>query len=110
MAAPVTIVILALAFALGLAVGSFANVVIARVPKGESILHPPSHCPSCGAPVRPRDNVPVVSWIAAPGPVPRLRLAHPGPLPPRRAGRRPPRPRDRRHRHRSAKGANWNAA
>ncbi len=67
MAAPVTIVILALAFALGLAVGSFANVVIARVPKGESILHPPSHCPSCGAPVRPRDNVPVVSWLVLRG-------------------------------------------
>ena len=67
MAAPVTIVILALAFALGLAVGSFANVVIARVPKGESILHPPSHCPSCGAPVRPRDNVPVLSWLVLRG-------------------------------------------
>ena len=62
-----TIVILVVAFLLGLAVGSFANVVIARVPQGESILHPPSHCPSSGAPVRPRDNVPVVSWIALRG-------------------------------------------
>jgi leader peptidase (prepilin peptidase) / N-methyltransferase len=67
MAAPVTIVILALAFLLGLALGSFANVVIARVPQGGSILHPPSHCPSCGAPVRPRDNVPVASWIVLRG-------------------------------------------
>jgi leader peptidase (prepilin peptidase) / N-methyltransferase len=67
MGAPVTIMILALAFLLGLAVGSFANVVIARVPQGESILHPPSHCPSCGAPVRPRDNVPVASWIVLRG-------------------------------------------
>src|SRR4051812_18180417 len=67
MGTPVTIVILALAFLFGLAVGSFANVVIARVPRGESILHPPSHCPSCGAPVRPRDNVRVVSWIVLGG-------------------------------------------
>ena len=62
-----TVVILGLAFALGAAVGSFTNVVIARVPRGESILHPPSHCPSCGAPVRPRDNVPVVSWLVLRG-------------------------------------------
>jgi leader peptidase (prepilin peptidase) / N-methyltransferase len=33
------------------------------VPRGESIAHPPSHCPACGADVRPRDNVPVVSWL-----------------------------------------------
>ena len=62
-----TIVILSLAFAFGSAVGSFANVVIARVPRGESIMHPPSHCPSCGAPVRPRDNVPLVSWMVLRG-------------------------------------------
>lgn len=48
---------------LGLAVGSFLNVVIWRVPRGESIVSPPSHCPSCGHEVRPRDNVPVVSWV-----------------------------------------------
>ncbi|MDQ1603495.1 MAG: leader peptidase (prepilin peptidase) / N-methyltransferase [Actinomycetota bacterium] len=48
---------------LGLAVGSFLNVVIWRVPRGESVVHPPSHCPSCDAPVRPRDNVPVLSWL-----------------------------------------------
>ena len=47
----------------GLAVGSFLNVVIWRVPRGESVVRPPSACPGCGTPVRPRDNVPVVSWL-----------------------------------------------
>ena len=48
---------------LGLAVGSFLNVVVWRVPRGESVVRPPSACPACSAPVRPRDNVPVVSWV-----------------------------------------------
>ncbi|MGO9855011.1 MAG: prepilin peptidase [Acidimicrobiales bacterium] len=48
---------------LGLAVGSFLNVVIYRVPRGESIVSPRSACPTCGAPIRERDNVPVVSWL-----------------------------------------------
>jgi leader peptidase (prepilin peptidase)/N-methyltransferase len=48
---------------LGLLVGSFLNVVVWRVPRGESITHPPSHCPACGRPIRPRDNVPVLSWV-----------------------------------------------
>lgn len=48
---------------LGLAVGSFLNVVIWRVPRGESVVHPPSACPSCGTRIRARDNVPVVSWL-----------------------------------------------
>jgi leader peptidase (prepilin peptidase)/N-methyltransferase len=47
----------------GLVVGSFLNVVIWRVPRGESIVSPPSHCPGCERPVRPRDNIPVVSWL-----------------------------------------------
>lgn len=47
----------------GLLVGSFANVVIARVPAGGSIVSPPSACPECAAPIRPRDNVPVLSWL-----------------------------------------------
>ena len=50
-------------FVAGVLVGSFLNVVIWRVPRGESIVRPPSHCPSCGTPIRPRDNVPVVSWL-----------------------------------------------
>jgi leader peptidase (prepilin peptidase) / N-methyltransferase len=48
---------------LGLLVGSFLNVVIRRVPAGESVVRPPSHCPSCGAPIAPRDNIPVLSWL-----------------------------------------------
>jgi leader peptidase (prepilin peptidase)/N-methyltransferase len=47
----------------GLAVGSFLNVVIYRVPRGESIVTPRSACPTCGAPVRERDNIPVISWL-----------------------------------------------
>jgi leader peptidase (prepilin peptidase)/N-methyltransferase len=50
-------------FVLGLLVGSFLNVVIWRVPRGESVVRPPSHCPACDQPIRPRDNVPVVSWL-----------------------------------------------
>src|SRR6185312_5338601 len=52
---------------LGLIVGSFLNVVIWRVPRGESIVRPPSHCPACGSPIQPRDNVPVASWLALRG-------------------------------------------
>lgn len=48
---------------LGLLVASFGNVVIHRVPDGESVVRPPSACPGCGAPIHPRDNVPVVSWL-----------------------------------------------
>jgi leader peptidase (prepilin peptidase) / N-methyltransferase len=47
----------------GLAIGSFLNVVIWRVPRGESVLRPPSHCPSCDTPIAHRDNVPVLSWL-----------------------------------------------
>ena len=47
----------------GLAVGSFLNVVIYRVPRRESIVSPPSVCPSCGTPIRARDNIPVLSWL-----------------------------------------------
>lgn len=48
---------------LGLLVGSFLNVVIARVPERRSIVSPPSSCPSCDTPIRPYDNIPVVSWL-----------------------------------------------
>jgi leader peptidase (prepilin peptidase)/N-methyltransferase len=48
---------------LGLAVGSFLNVVIYRVPRKESIVRPRSACPSCGHPIAERDNIPVVSWL-----------------------------------------------
>ncbi len=49
-------------FVFGLLVGSFLNVVIYRVPRGESIVSPGSHCGSCGAPVRPYDNIPLLSY------------------------------------------------
>jgi leader peptidase (prepilin peptidase)/N-methyltransferase len=48
---------------LGLAVGSFLNVVVHRVPKGESVVRPRSRCPRCGAEIAGRDNVPVLSWL-----------------------------------------------
>jgi len=48
---------------LGLAVGSFLNVVVYRVPLGRSVIRPASACPRCGAAIRRRDNVPVLSWL-----------------------------------------------
>ncbi len=47
----------------GLIWGSFLNVVIYRVPREMSVVRPASHCPSCGKPVRPWDNVPVLGWL-----------------------------------------------
>jgi leader peptidase (prepilin peptidase) / N-methyltransferase len=53
-----------LAFALvGLVVGSFLTVVVYRIPRGESIVAPGSRCPSCGTPIRWRDNIPVLSYL-----------------------------------------------
>jgi leader peptidase (prepilin peptidase)/N-methyltransferase len=57
----------ALAAALGACVGSFVNVVLWRVPRGESIVSPPSHCPSCGHELGPVELVPVLSWVALRG-------------------------------------------
>jgi leader peptidase (prepilin peptidase)/N-methyltransferase len=53
----------AIAFVPGLAIGSFLNVVAARLPAGGSVVSPPSACPSCDTPIAPRDNVPVVSYL-----------------------------------------------
>jgi leader peptidase (prepilin peptidase)/N-methyltransferase len=47
----------------GLAVGSFLNVVIHRVPRGESLVRPGSHCPHCGNKIRNRHNIPVLGWL-----------------------------------------------
>jgi leader peptidase (prepilin peptidase)/N-methyltransferase len=47
----------------GLAVGSFLNVVIYRVPRGESPIRPASYCPACGNEVRNRHNIPVFGWL-----------------------------------------------
>ena len=52
---------------LGAAVGSFANVVVHRVPRGESLWRPPSHCPACHTALRPAELVPVLSWVALRG-------------------------------------------
>ena len=47
----------------GLIIGSFLNVCIHRLPRKQSLMHPPSTCPRCGRRLRWRDNVPVVSWL-----------------------------------------------
>jgi leader peptidase (prepilin peptidase)/N-methyltransferase len=52
-----------LAGVFGLLLGSFLNVVAYRLPRGESLAFPGSHCPSCETPIRPWDNVPVLSWL-----------------------------------------------
>lgn len=51
------------AVALGLAFGSFLNVVIYRLPRGQSVVHPGSRCPHCEKPIAAWDNVPVLSWL-----------------------------------------------
>jgi leader peptidase (prepilin peptidase)/N-methyltransferase len=51
----------------GLMIGSFLNVVIHRWGRGESIVSPGSRCPGCGTPLKARDNVPVLSWLALRG-------------------------------------------
>ena len=43
--------------------GSFLNVVVYRLPRHESLVTPASHCPRCGTPVRPYDNIPILSWL-----------------------------------------------
>ena len=65
---PITVVdmtALAIAFAAvcGAMLGSFINVVIYRLPRGESLVAPGSHCPSCNTAVKPYDNVPVLAWL-----------------------------------------------
>ena len=52
---------------MGLLIGSFLNVVIWRLPRGESIVRPPSHCPGCDTEIAPYDNIPVLSWLVLRG-------------------------------------------
>lgn len=52
---------------IGAAIGSFLNVVVHRLPRGESLVAPGSRCPGCGTPVAPYDNLPMVSWLALRG-------------------------------------------
>jgi leader peptidase (prepilin peptidase)/N-methyltransferase len=54
-------------FVFGLIIGSFCNVVIYRLPQGKSIIRPGSHCRSCASPIRPWDNIPVVSYLLLKG-------------------------------------------
>lgn len=54
-------------FALGACIGSFINVIVWRMPRGESIVNPPSHCPKCNTRLAWYDNVPVFGWIALGG-------------------------------------------
>jgi leader peptidase (prepilin peptidase)/N-methyltransferase len=56
-----------LAGVLGLIFGSFLNVVAYRLPRGESLARPASRCPGCDTPIKPYDNVPVLSWLALRG-------------------------------------------
>jgi leader peptidase (prepilin peptidase) / N-methyltransferase len=63
----------ALAGAFGLIIGSFLNVVAYRLPRGESVVFPGSHCPSCDTPIKPYDNIPVLSWLILRG---RCRSCH----------------------------------
>jgi leader peptidase (prepilin peptidase)/N-methyltransferase len=58
-----TAILLVLSAALGVAVGSFLNVVVHRVPIGASLSRPPSACPSCDTPIAWRDNIPLLSWL-----------------------------------------------
>lgn len=50
-------------FSLGAAIGSFLNVVVYRIPAGQSLVHPPSRCPHCQHTLSPQDNIPVLGWI-----------------------------------------------
>jgi leader peptidase (prepilin peptidase)/N-methyltransferase len=63
----VTALIAAICGLFGLIVGSFLNVVIWRVPRQESVVTPPSHCPGCDTPIAPYDNIPVLSWLVLRG-------------------------------------------
>ena len=56
-----------IAAVMGAVFGSFLNVVAYRLPRGESLSRPRSRCPRCETPIRPYDNVPVLSWIALRG-------------------------------------------
>jgi prepilin signal peptidase PulO-like enzyme (type II secretory pathway) len=56
-------ILVAWLFTLGGVVGSFLNVVVYRLPRGKSIVHPGSACPACGHLIRWYDNLPIVSWV-----------------------------------------------
>lgn len=59
----VQVLVVLYAALVGLVVGSYLNVVVYRLPRGLSTVRPRSACPGCGAPIRARDNLPVLSWL-----------------------------------------------
>jgi leader peptidase (prepilin peptidase)/N-methyltransferase len=59
----VTVFVVVVATVFGALIGSFLNVVLWRVPRGESIVSPGSHCPACETPLGPLELVPVLSWV-----------------------------------------------
>jgi leader peptidase (prepilin peptidase)/N-methyltransferase len=61
------VIALATCVAIGAVLGSFVSVVIDRVPRGVSLISPPSYCAACGTFLRPWDNIPIVAWIALRG-------------------------------------------
>ena len=74
-----------MSFLFGLLFGSFGNVVIWRLPRGESLSVPASHCPECDTPIAWYDNVPLVSWLVLLRQVPVVRGTDLGALPGGRA-------------------------
>ena len=54
-------------FAMGACIASFLNVCIWRLPRGESVVSPPSHCPNCNARIRWYQNIPILSWCCLRG-------------------------------------------
>ncbi|MFP3466304.1 prepilin peptidase [Leifsonia sp. SIMBA_070] len=67
MTEPALWLVVALGAAMGLAIGSFLNVVVYRLPVGGSLVTPPSACPDCGSAIRAYDNIPVLSWMLLAG-------------------------------------------
>ena len=65
--------LLLVAFGVGTIIGSFLNVCIARLPRSESVVFPPSHCPHCNSRIRSWDNIPLVSYLLLRG---RCRACH----------------------------------
>jgi len=61
------LILSAFSFMMGACIASFLNVVIWRVPRGESIVSPPSHCPKCGAEIHWWQNLPILSWLSLRG-------------------------------------------
>lgn len=60
---PFKIMFYTIVFLFGISIGSFLNVVILRIPKGESLIKRSSHCMTCGAKIRVIDLIPVFSWL-----------------------------------------------